>query len=306
MEKVIKSMNVIHSCVEGTELQYHLSLPQIAVVGSQSAGKSSVLESIVGIDFLPRGIDIVTRCPLRLTLVHKECEIYAVFGHYPDKKYFDFSEVKDEIINKTDELCDDQIKVVSTAIELTVYSPTVPDLTLIDLPGLTKVPMEGQPESIVQDIHDLVYSYITPPNTIILAVIPANDDPANSAGLSAAREVDPEGNRTIGVLTKIDIMDAGTNARKYLCGDSYPLKLGYIGVKCRNHEENTKGKTIKQALKDENDYFKENPNYKDICAGQGIEYLSKKLSTILHIHILSKLPEIEDGLIVLKTKYKKI
>jgi len=76
--------------------------------------------------------------------------------------------------------------------------------------------------------------YASPPNALILALSPATTDLANSDSLKLAREVDPEGNRTIGVITKIDLMDAGTDATELLRGEVYPLKLGYFGVKCRS------------------------------------------------------------------------
>ena len=83
-------------------------------------------------------------------------------------------------------------------------------------------------------IRELTLSFITPPNTLILALTPANTDLANSDALLVAREVDPDGERTIGVFTKIDLMDEGTDAMHMLAGDVYPLKLGYFGVKCRS------------------------------------------------------------------------
>ena len=67
-----------------------------------------------------------------------------------------------------------------------------------------------------------------------MAVTPANQDLANSDSLKLARKVDPQGNRTIGVLTKVDIMDEGTNCVDIIQGKVYPLKLGYIGVVCRS------------------------------------------------------------------------
>ena len=76
--------------------------------------------------------------------------------------------------------------------------------------------------------------YASPPNALILALSPATTDIANSDSLQFAREVDPDGNRTIGIITKIDLMDAGTDAIPLLKGDVYPLKLGYYGVKCRS------------------------------------------------------------------------
>lgn len=80
----------------------------------------------------------------------------------------------------------------------------------------------------------MTLDFITPPNVLILALTPANQDLANSDSLLIAREVDPKGERTIGVFTKIDLMDEGTDARGMLEGNIYPLKLGYFGVKCRS------------------------------------------------------------------------
>lgn len=79
-------------------------------------------------------------------------------------------------------------------------------LTLVDLPGLTKVPVGDQPRDIERQIKDMLVKYISKPNAIILAVTAANTDLANSDGLKLARDVDPDGTRTIGVLTKVDLM----------------------------------------------------------------------------------------------------
>ena len=76
--------------------------------------------------------------------------------------------------------------------------------------------------------------FIDTPNALILALTAANTDLANSDALKICKEVDPDGERTIGVVTKIDLMDEGTDAIELLQGKIYPLKLGYFGVKCRS------------------------------------------------------------------------
>ncbi|KAL5070753.1 hypothetical protein RYX36_021640 [Vicia faba] len=117
-------------------------------------------------------------------------------------------------------------KQISTVpIQLSICSPNVVNLTLIDLPGLTKVAVEGQPDSIVHDIENMVHSYIEKPNCIILAISPANQDIATSDAIKISREVDPTGERTIGVLTKIDLMDKGTDVVDMLEGRAYRLKF---------------------------------------------------------------------------------
>ena len=144
---------------------------------------------------------------------------------------------------------------------MTIYSPNVLDLTLVDLPGLTKVPVQGRPQDIDIQIKNLVYSFIRQSNALILALSPANADLANSDSLKLAREVDPNGERTIGVLTKIDLMDEGTNALELLNGTVYPLKLGYYGVKCRSQKNINDRMTIGEAISAEQDYFSSHPNY---------------------------------------------
>jgi len=189
------------------------ALPSVAVVGGQSSGKSSVLESIVGRDFLPRGSGIVTRRPLVLQL-HKTDggHEYAEFLHAPRKRFTDFAAVRKEIADETDRITGKTKAISNVPIHLSIYSPHVVNLTLIDLPGLTKVAVEGQAESIVQDIENMVRSYVDKPNCIILAISPANQDIATSDAIKLARDVDPSGDRTFGVLTKLDLMDKGTNA----------------------------------------------------------------------------------------------
>ena len=91
---------------------------------------------------------------------------------------------------------------------------------------LFKIPIEDQPLDIEKKIRELVYTYVKNSNTIIIAVSSANVDLVNSDSLQLAREVDPEGNRTIGIITKLDLMEEGTDAAEVLQGKLYKLKLG--------------------------------------------------------------------------------
>ena len=111
-------------------------------------------------------------------------------------------------------------------MKIRIHSPHVLNLTLVDLPGLTKVAVGDQPEDIEYQIREMILSYIRPENTIILAVTPANQDLANSDALKLARMVDKNGDRTIGVITKLDLMDQGTDARDILDNKFLPLKKG--------------------------------------------------------------------------------
>lgn len=115
-----------------------------------------------------------------------------------------------------------------------MYSPTVPDLTLVDLPGVTRNPVGDQPKNIEEITKGLVTEYCQSPETIILCVIPANIDLANSDALKLAAQLDPNGIRTLGVLTKVDLMDEGTDCSKVLNNEEIKLRHGYIAVKGRS------------------------------------------------------------------------
>ncbi|XP_047949968.1 dynamin-related protein 5A-like [Salvia hispanica] len=271
------------------------ALPSIAVVGGQSSGKSSVLESVVGKDFLPRGSGIVTRRPLVLQL-HRldEGREYAEFGHLPRRKFTDFAAVRKEIADETDRETGRSTKQISTVpIYLSIYSPNVVNLTLIDLPGLTKVAVDGQPDSIVMDIENMVRSYIEKPNCIILAISPANQDLATSDAIKISREVDPKGERTFGVLTKIDLMDKGTDAVDILEGKAYRLQFPWIGVVNRSQQDINKNVDMIAARRREREYFAQTPEYKHLAHRMGSEHLGKILSKHLEAVIKSRIPGLQ-------------
>ena len=286
------------------------------VVGSQSSGKSSVLENIVGRDFLPRGSGIVTRRPLVLQLINVPSEQddrpetdeshiphtaasvagqgeWAEFHHMPGQKFYDFAEVKREIENETARIAGNNKGINRQPMNLKIYSPHVLSLTLVDLPGLTKVPIGDQPGDIERQTRNLISEYIAKPNSIILAVSPANVDIVNSEALKLARYVDPMGRRTIGVLTKIDLMDHGTNALDILSGRVYPLRLGFIGVVNRSQQDIQGNKSLAEALKSETEFFKHHPAYRNMANRCGTQFLAKSLNTTLMAHIRDRLPDIK-------------
>lgn len=167
------------------------------------------------------------------------------------------------------------------------------NLTLVDLPGLTKVPIGDQPADIEKQTRTLISEFIAKPNSIILAVSPANVDLVNSEALKLARHVDPLGRRTVGVLTKVDLMDHGTNALDILSGRVYPLKLGFIGVVNRSQQDIQGNKPMDEALKAENDFFKHHPAYRNIANRCGTQFLAKTLNQTLMVHIRERLPDIK-------------
>uniref|UniRef100_A0A8C4GRZ6 Interferon-induced GTP-binding protein Mx n=1 Tax=Dicentrarchus labrax TaxID=13489 RepID=A0A8C4GRZ6_DICLA len=289
MEDLIPLVNKLQDAFSSIGQACNLDLPQIAVVGGQSAGKSSVLENFVGRDFLPRGSGIVTRRPLVLQLISATAE-WAEFLHCKGKKFTDFDEVRQEIEAETDRVTGANKGISPVPINLRVYSPHVLNLTLIDLPGITKVPVGDQPVDIEQQIREMIMQFITRESCLILAVTPANTDLANSDALKLAKDVDPQGLRTIGVITKLDLMDEGTDARDVLENKLLPLRRGYIGVVNRSQKDIDGKKDIKAALEAERKFFLSHPSYRHMAEKMGTPRLQRVLNEQLTNHIRDTLP----------------
>ena len=290
LRKLITLIDQLRDC----GVQEYIKLPRIASLGTQSSGKSSVLESIVGLDFLPRGDGVVTRRPLELRLCHiNSGEPYAYFEERKGVKFTDFAKVRETIELLTDEVCKEEKNIVDKPIVLNVYSQTCPDLTLIDLPGVTRVPVGKQPKNIEEITKNMARRYCEDPLTIILCVIAANSDIATSDGLKMAKEIDVGGTRTLGVLTKLDIMDQGTDAKKALMNEEIPLKLGYVGVKNRSKQDLVDKIPMQEAFKKEKNFFLNHPVYKRMGPGYyGTDVLIQKLTKILFRVIREHLPHI--------------
>lgn len=270
-------------------------LPKIVVVGGQSSGKSSVLEAVVGRDFLPRGTGIVTRRPLELqleTAADPNAEEYGEFGHLPGQKFYDFEAIRREIEEETRRHTQKRGTIVSPVpMTLRIVSPKLPGLSMVDMPGLTKVAIDGQPKSIVTELENMARDYVKHENVIILAVTPANADLATSDALRLAREVDPTGERTVGVLTKIDIMDPGTNCRDVLDGLTYTLRNGWIGVVNRGQRDIDNKVDMRAARSKEMDFFNSSKDYAGL-RNVGTDHLSHDLSDKLIASVRRQLPNI--------------
>lgn len=267
------------------------------MLGTQSSGKSSVLESIVGLDFLPRGDGVVTRRPLELRLCHipdgEGVKPWGIFQEIKDQKFYDFDKVRLTIEELTEKRCGGEKNIIDDPIILNIYSPTCPDLTLIDLPGITRIPIGNQPKDIERITKEMAARYCRDPLTIILCVTAANQDITVSDGLQMAREIDPEGMRTLGVLTKLDIMDQGTDARKALMNQEVPLRLGYVGVKNRSKQDLNNKIPMKEAVAKEKEFFNNHPVYRKMPPGYvGTDVLINKLTKLLFKKIREYLPVI--------------
>jgi len=303
MDRLIPAVNRVQDVLAKARITTDVDFPQIVVVGAQSSGKSSVLENVVGWDFLPRGSGIVTRRPLVVQLVHVneqdarkrvsegKASTWATFLHTQNKEFTDFKAVREEISTETNRLCHGK-QVRPEEMRLTVYSPKVVDLTLVDLPGLTKVAVEGQQHDIAQQIEQVTLQWIRPARTIILAVTPANADIANSDAINIAKKVDPAGERTLAVLTKLDLMDKGTDALDVLMGRVIRLKRGFIGVVNRSQADIDEGKAIADSLGSEEAFFKKHEKYAPIADKMGTKHLVKTLNRELLAHLKHNLPSV--------------
>ncbi|KAM7132918.1 interferon-induced GTP-binding protein Mx1 isoform 1-T2 [Molossus nigricans] len=298
-EKVRPCIDLIDS-LRALGVEQDLALPAIAVIGDQSSGKSSVLEALSGVA-LPRGSGIVTRCPLVLKLrkLGQEDKWKGKVSYWDtEMDISDASEVEQAIRKAQVVIAGEGVGISQELITLEVSSPHVPDLTLIDLPGITRVAVGNQPADIGRQILKLIQKYIKKQETIILVVVPSNMDIATTEALSMAQEVDPEGDRTIGILTKPDLVDRGTEDKvvDVVRNFVYHLKKGYMIVKCRGQQDIQDQLSLPQALHKEREFFENHPHYKDLLEeGRAtIPCLAERLTTELIEHICRTLPLLEN------------
>jgi replication fork clamp-binding protein CrfC len=255
-KEILRIGNVLNSIFLNRN---EIEIPHMVVVGSQSSGKSSILNSILGMDILPTGTNMVTRCPIQLELIQSKTEVKASFGTY-DTANASWNNIKDITIKYPNPTNEQRTEILNTIQEITqktagnsmnisfepihirIYSPNIPNLSLTDLPGLTMVACtdKGQPKNIKEQIRNLIGKYIAVKSSIILAVMPARTDIEADIALDLIKEYDPHGERTIGILTKIDLMNDGTDITNLLEGrvsKDLQLGYGYYGIRNRNHNE---------------------------------------------------------------------
>jgi len=288
-----------------------LEPPQLVVVGTQSSGKSSLLNRVLEMDVLPMGKNMVTRCPMNLQLVNSPLNV-AEFGDYidgvwkPSKKIemtpgTNYAEaISLEIEEQTKQKAGAGQNISHNAIVLKIYSPNYPTISLVDLPGLTSVACldKGQPADIKDQIRRLVGSYIKSERSIILLVMAARSDLEVDQGLELAKEYDPHGLRTVGVITKVDLMNSGTDVGDYLenrnISESLQMKYGYFAVKNKGPDQKDQTMTPSQVTEQEQAYFKTHSTYSQMKRQDrlGVPNLTNHLTEILSEHIRLTLPAI--------------
>ncbi|ROL43941.1 Interferon-induced GTP-binding protein Mx [Anabarilius grahami] len=281
-------------------IERELALPSIAVVGDQSSGKSSVLEALSGVA-LPRGSGIVTRCPLELKLrkLNSGSGWTAIISYNDVRETFhDPAQVESYVRRAQNMLAGDGVGICDDLISLEITSPDVCNLTLIDLPGITRVPVKGQPEDIGDQIRRLILKFIAKKETINLVVVPCNVDVATTEALRMAQGVDPDGSRTLAILTKPDLVDKGAEADilQVLQGKVVPLKKGYTIVRCRGQSDINENVSLAEATRQEKEFFANHVHFRYYVAFNLASLPS--LRDQIHIHLSAvrfELKSYDDG-----------
>ncbi|NXV76774.1 MX protein, partial [Atlantisia rogersi] len=298
-EKKIRPCIDLVDSLRSLGVEKHVALPAITVIGDQSSGKSSVLEALSGVS-LPRGNGIVTRCPLELKMKRipsTQAWKGKICYRNTKRELQNASEVERAISEAQDLVAGTGGAVSGELISLEIQSPDVPDLTLIDLPGIVRVAVGDQPEDIGEQIRMLLRKIIGCKETINLVVVPCNGDIATTEALKMAQEVDPSGERTLGILTKPDLVDRGTEeyVLNIIRNRVFPLKKGYMVVKCRGQEDISNKLPLATAIQQERKFF-ENHKHFSVLLEEGkatIPVVAEKLTSELVIHIIKTLPTLE-------------
>ncbi|XP_053471133.1 interferon-induced GTP-binding protein Mx2-like [Ictalurus furcatus] len=300
-EKVRPYIDLIDS-LRALGVEKDIALPAITVIGDQSSGKSSVLEALSGVA-LPRGnvnhAGIMTRCPLELKMKKsRQKDFWHGKIKYKDivRDIADPTDVERSIRKAQNEIAG-ALGMSDELISLEVTATNVPDLTFIDLPGIVRVPVKGQPEDIGKQIKSLIKKFITKQDTIILVVVPCNVDIKTTEALKMVEEVDPNGERTLGILTKPDLVDKGTEDEvvSIINNDIIFLTKGYMVVRCRGQQEVVDRISLYEAIKKEKDFFIEHPHFRmPYKEGKAtIPKLAEKLTLELVLHIEKSLPQLK-------------
>ena len=280
-----------------TSNEYGITFPSVVVVGDQSSGKSTLLEALSLVE-LPKGSGIVTRCPLVLRLRKADQRrVYHLQGN--SKILLDEANVNlmKYIEQETTKLAGNHKNVVVDLIELQVEDPSVRDLTVVDLPGIARNPIADQPKDIHQQTTKLIKKFIEQEGSVILCVFPANVDVATVESFALARTVDPEGTRTIGVITKADLAPNQDMLIQQLLMDPanvFHLKLGFIAVRNRSTEEQI---SLEEARKREREFFsKHRASFIGELPCLGIDALIDRLAGLYAERVKDMFPKIQADL----------
>ena len=180
---------------------------------------------------MPQGPNLVTKCPLIIQVFnsHESDREYAYFSDYPAIT-FSVEQLPGEISKKMALVSGENSAISSQPVKINIHSKKMPCLTIIDLPGLTRIPTIDQPSNIDEITFSICNEHISPPNAIIIAVAPANVDLVTSEALKLAQKVDPNGHRTVLAITKLDLAENRASIPELLQSDNIRFKCLKFGV----------------------------------------------------------------------------
>ncbi|KAI9722079.1 MAG: hypothetical protein M1828_004893 [Chrysothrix sp. TS-e1954] len=298
----------------------YIPLPQLIVTGDQSAGKSSVLEAVSGVRF-PIKDSLCTRFATELILrrgTHESLKITITPGQgrspdeaaslsrfQPSKASPQLSDLPQliEDVKEALGISQDKAAFCNDVLKIEITGPLQPDLTLVDLPGLIHAKSEKTSENDVTLVSNLVQQYMSSSRSIILAVVSAKNDYANQVITTRARKADPNGSRTLGIITKPDALDAGSDSERMYAdlirnGEAGDFKLGWHAL--RNRDYTTRNNTDAERDAVEADFFSKGIWLNLPASCVGIHTLKPRLSQILENQIIAELPrliqDVEDGI----------
>lgn len=292
-------------------VSHYVDLPQIIVCGSQSSGKSATLEALSGIAF-PTAEGLCTRFPTELILRRGDKTEISVHIHpaagRTEQERIDLAAFAPKTSDRSNVgkiiesakaamgLVGDGAKVFSTDIlRIELVSPDQPNLTIVDLPGLFGASDKNQTDADSAVVHKLVTTYMRQHRSIILAVVAADNAFANQPVTKFARDIDSRGTRTLGLLTKPDKVDKGSDTEKYYLdlaqNRNVQLTLGWHVL--RNKGFDTLDDTPEQQAQREADFFKDSAWSVLEQEQLGAENLRKRLRQVLWDQIRRGLPGVK-------------
>lgn len=273
-------------------LGHSFRFPRVVMVGDQSVGKTSVVESIIGADISVKDQAMATRRPLLLTLINiPHGPLYAQFRD--GEKMHDLKDVRERIEAENSVTEGD---ISNSPIELTIFGSHVFDTILIDLPGFIMAPERHQASDLPEQIQRMNLGYLNDPQNILAVVNSATADPATSLALREAYRADASGDRSLGIVTKIDLCSKNaTNAAgllRMLKNETLPLGLGRIGIRCRTNEEQKDNVDFDTVIEREKEWIDSSGFTKDPNVRLGVPLLRRVLSETLIEKVSSELPAI--------------
>lgn len=291
-----------------TNVSKYIELPMIAVMGDTSSGKSSLLSFISGVEF-PSSHQLTTRCPILLQMTKAETKLAKISVQWREFKdvYQEFEpksvdedswdmlatvigEAQQHILQQTGK------DVASDVVHVHMFGPNCQDLTLMDLPGMVRSRGTDESETLVEDVQHLMDEYLKNRRCVILAVVPANVDFHNSQIMHDAQQVDPSTKRTIPVITKPDLIDAGAEEEvlELLMGKKMQFALGFHMVKGRGQASLDSNESIALGLESEATFFQETSPWKEVEDRDlfGTPNLRKKLGDLQMNMIRDTIPGI--------------